>query len=104
MADPSNRAAAHGLSGVPAFAARHPDAVVLSVGIGLDTRADRLAGRTPSTVRWLGVDLPEVVRLRRELLPGGPTRVFAAGITDPGWADGPAAAAQGPCWCWPRAS
>ncbi|MEV7511721.1 class I SAM-dependent methyltransferase [Streptomyces sp. NPDC091201] len=158
MADPANRAAAHGLSGVPAtlltplygrahaarlvpgtsfrdplaedliartghraeevltdrsnaagavhravvldaltaaFAARHPDAVVLSAGIGLDTRADRLAGRTPSTVRWLGVDLPEVVRLRRELLPGDRTRVFAAGITDPGWADGPAAAAEG---------
>ncbi|MEV7169054.1 hypothetical protein AB0O18_05120 [Streptomyces sp. NPDC093224] len=33
-----------------AFTARHPDAVVLSAGIGLDTRADRLAGRTPSTV------------------------------------------------------
>lgn len=73
-----------------AFAVRHPDGAVLSVGIGLDTRADRLAGRTPDTVCWLGVDLPDVVRLRRELLPEDRVAVYGASITEPGWSDGPA--------------
>ncbi|MEU8779638.1 class I SAM-dependent methyltransferase [Streptomyces sp. NPDC048606] len=77
------------------FAVRHPDGVVLSVGIGLDTRADRLADRTPDGIRWLGVDLPEVVRLRGELLPEDRVRVFEAGVTEPGWSDGPAEAARG---------
>ncbi|MFE1871671.1 class I SAM-dependent methyltransferase [Streptomyces sp. NPDC059496] len=70
-----------------AFCRAHPDAVVVSVGIGLDTRAERLAGALPASVTWLGVDVPEVVRLRAELLPGDHSRVFAASITEPDWAD-----------------
>ncbi|MFF4444282.1 class I SAM-dependent methyltransferase [Streptomyces sp. NPDC001502] len=70
-----------------AFCREHPDAVVVSVGIGLDTRAERLAGALPAAVTWLGVDMPEVVRLRAELLPGDHSRVFPASITGPDWAD-----------------
>ncbi|MGZ9928628.1 class I SAM-dependent methyltransferase [Streptomyces sp. NC-S4] len=70
-----------------AFCREHPDAVVVSAGIGLDTRAERLAGALPASVTWLGVDVPEVVRLRAELLPGDRSRVFAASLTEPGWAD-----------------
>ncbi|MFB6576445.1 class I SAM-dependent methyltransferase [Streptomyces sp. NPDC056402] len=70
-----------------AFCRAHPDAVVVSVGIGLDTRAERLAGALPASVTWLGVDVPEVVRLRAELLPGDHSRVFAASITEPDWAE-----------------
>ncbi|MFF3013186.1 class I SAM-dependent methyltransferase [Streptomyces sp. NPDC057939] len=68
------------------FCRAHPDAVVISAGIGLDTRADRLAGTLPPTVTWLGVDVPEVVELRARLLPRDRARVVAASITDPDWA------------------
>ncbi|MER7760517.1 class I SAM-dependent methyltransferase [Streptomyces sp. NPDC097619] len=78
-----------------AFAAHHPDGVVLSAGIGPDTRADRLASRTPGTIRWLGVDLPEVVRLRRELLPADRVHVYEGSLTAPGWSFGPAREAAG---------
>ncbi|MER6202074.1 hypothetical protein ABT234_32495 [Streptomyces sp. NPDC001586] len=54
----------------PPTAGPTPDAVVVSVGIGLDTRAERLAGALPPSVTWLGVDMPEVVDLRATLLPG----------------------------------
>jgi O-methyltransferase len=75
------------LDGITAdFAARHPDGVVLSAGIGLDTRAQRLAGRVPGTVGWLGADLPGVIRLRRELMPDDPVTLAAVSVTEPGWA------------------
>ncbi|MFJ7127499.1 class I SAM-dependent methyltransferase [Streptomyces sp. NPDC098101] len=78
-----------------AFAARHPDGVVLSAGIGLDTRAHRLADRTPATVTWLGVDLPQVIRLRRELLPTEPVRLHTGSVTESGWHDAVAAETAG---------
>lgn len=67
---------------------------------------------TPSTAAptrpsWLGVDVPEVARLRAELLPGDRSRVFAASITAPDRADqllplaSPGSGAM--CWSWPRA-
>ncbi|MFJ5264583.1 class I SAM-dependent methyltransferase [Streptomyces sp. NPDC088387] len=67
------------------FAARHPDGVILSAGIGLDTRTQRLDDRTPGTLTWLGADLPEVIRLRRELLPEDPVRLYDVSVTEPGW-------------------
>jgi O-methyltransferase involved in polyketide biosynthesis len=71
-----------------AFAAAHPDAQVVSVGIGLCTRHDRLAGRVPAGARWIGVDTADVVDLRRELLPDDPVELHAASIADPAWAGG----------------
>ncbi|MFE5674792.1 class I SAM-dependent methyltransferase [Streptomyces erythrochromogenes] len=70
-----------------AFCREHPDAVVISVGIGLDTRAERLAPSQPASVTWLGIDVPEVVELRATLLPHDLTGVFPASITEPGWAE-----------------
>jgi O-methyltransferase involved in polyketide biosynthesis len=49
------------------FIARHPDAVVLDLGAGLDTRVFRIA--PPDTVDWYDVDFPEVITARRQLLP-----------------------------------
>ncbi|MFD7032837.1 class I SAM-dependent methyltransferase [Streptomyces sp. NPDC059917] len=69
-----------------AFCREHPDAVVVQAGIGLDTRAERLAGALPPTVTWLGVDVPDVVELRAALMPADRTRVFAGSITEPDWA------------------
>ncbi|MGK5558782.1 class I SAM-dependent methyltransferase [Actinomadura kijaniata] len=45
-----------------AFLGRHPDAVVLHLGCGLDSRVFRL-DPGPS-VSWFDVDLPNVVDLR----------------------------------------
>ncbi|MCM2390499.1 class I SAM-dependent methyltransferase [Streptomyces albipurpureus] len=70
-----------------AFAARCPQGVVLSAGIGLDTRAQRLREHTPASLTWLGADLPEVIQLRRALLPEDPVTLFAASVTEPGWYD-----------------
>jgi O-methyltransferase involved in polyketide biosynthesis len=49
-----------------AFLARNPGGLVVDMGCGLDTRHDRL---DDGQLTWLGVDLPEVITLRRELLP-----------------------------------
>ena len=68
------------------FLARHPDAVGLDLGAGLDTRFERLA--PPSTVDWYDVDFPEVITARRQLLP---KRANAHGIgtdlTNSDWLD-----------------
>ncbi|MEU5164045.1 class I SAM-dependent methyltransferase [Streptomyces sp. NPDC020875] len=69
------------------FAREHPEGTVVSAGIGLCTRAHRLADEVPDTLRWAGVDRPEVIELRRGLLPGERTRLHPASLADPDWAD-----------------
>jgi O-methyltransferase involved in polyketide biosynthesis len=49
-----------------AFLAKNPGGLVVDLGCGLDTRFDRLGD---GQIVWLGVDLPEVIALRREVLP-----------------------------------
>jgi O-methyltransferase involved in polyketide biosynthesis len=44
------------------FTTQHPDAVVVELGSGLDTRAHRCD--PPTGVDWYDVDFPEVIRLR----------------------------------------
>jgi O-methyltransferase involved in polyketide biosynthesis len=67
-----------------AFIASHPDGSVLHLGCGLDTRVFRIDPRP--RVRWLDVDFPEVVALRRRLFPprDGYTLVGSS-VTDPDW-------------------
>jgi O-methyltransferase involved in polyketide biosynthesis len=66
------------------FLAAHPDATVLHLGCGLDTRVWRV-GPGPG-VRWFDVDYPEVIELRRELFPARPGyEQIAASVTDPAW-------------------
>lgn len=69
------------------FTQAHPNAVVVSAGIGLCTRAQRLAGHVPAVVSRIGVDLPEVVALRKRLLPDEQVRVYAGSLTEPDGAD-----------------
>lgn len=69
---------------VRAFTAAHPDAVVVDLGCGLDTRARRCA--PPPGVGWYDVDVPEVIELRSAYLPAEPgTYSVAADVTEPGW-------------------
>ena len=47
------------------FLVHHPGGLVVDIGCGLDTRFHRL---DDSQMTWLGVDLPEVIELRRQWL------------------------------------
>ena len=49
------------------FIQAHPDAVVVEIGSGLETRIFRVD--PPPTVDWYDVDLPEVIELREKVLP-----------------------------------
>jgi O-methyltransferase involved in polyketide biosynthesis len=50
------------------FLNRNPGGLVVDMGCGLDTRFDRLED---GQLTWLGVDLPDVIELRRRVLPDG---------------------------------
>jgi O-methyltransferase involved in polyketide biosynthesis len=65
------------------FLRRRPDGTVVALGEGLETQFWRVdQGR----VRWIGVDLPEAVALRRELLPGDPrVGLVASSALDERW-------------------
>jgi O-methyltransferase involved in polyketide biosynthesis len=66
--------------------ARHPDAVGLDLGAGLDSRFERLA--PPSTVDWYDVDFPAVAAARRRLIPEHPNaHVIGADVTEKDWLD-----------------
>ena len=47
------------------FLARHPEAVVIHIGCGLDTRFERVDN---GQVEWYDLDLPEVINLRHNLM------------------------------------
>jgi O-methyltransferase involved in polyketide biosynthesis len=66
------------------FIARHPDAVGLDLGAGLDTRMDRLS--PPSTVDWYDVDFPGVAAARERLIPDrANAHVVAADVRSTDW-------------------
>jgi len=68
------------------FVTRHPDAVALDLGAGLDTRMFRIA--PPSTVDWYDVNFPEVIAARQQLIPGrANAHGVGADLTDPNWLD-----------------
>lgn len=55
------------------FLAEHPDGVIVDLGCGLDTRFERIDN---GCVEWYGLDLPEVIELRQELLEETPRSHF----------------------------
>jgi O-methyltransferase involved in polyketide biosynthesis len=68
-----------------AFLNQHPDGVVIDIGCGLDTRFQRLDN---GTFEWYGLDLPEVIALRRQLLDETPRSHFlACSALDFAWLD-----------------
>jgi O-methyltransferase involved in polyketide biosynthesis len=65
------------------FLHEHPGATVVNLGCGLGTRFFRV---DDGTVSWFELDLPEVVALRRRLLPEPPrTRCLAADALNAAW-------------------
>ncbi|KAH8898005.1 S-adenosyl-L-methionine-dependent methyltransferase [Thozetella sp. PMI_491] len=73
-----------------AFLSAHPRATVLHLACGLDSRFQRI--KWSSSVRWIDVDLPEVVALRRHVLPtslpGRDYQLIGASVTETAWLDG----------------
>ncbi|WP_165089047.1 class I SAM-dependent methyltransferase [Neisseria yangbaofengii] len=65
------------------FIAEYPDAVVVQVGAGLDARYERL-GR-PRITAWYDLDLPEVIEVRRMLLPESGNHYLGASMFDEAW-------------------
>ncbi|MFK3647439.1 class I SAM-dependent methyltransferase [Lysobacter enzymogenes] len=61
------------------------DTLVLHLACGLDSRVYRVDPALD--VDWLDIDFPEVIRLRRELLPQrlGKYRTLAANVMEPDW-------------------
>jgi|ERR1035438_4292509 O-methyltransferase involved in polyketide biosynthesis len=67
------------------FLAEYPRGTVVALGEGLETQFWRVDN---GRVRWLTVDLPEPVALRRQLLPDEPRRrTLACSATDTQWMD-----------------
>jgi O-methyltransferase involved in polyketide biosynthesis len=49
------------------FLGRHPEAVVVHIGCGFDTRFERVA-ECNEQVEWYDLDLPNIIELRRKLI------------------------------------
>jgi O-methyltransferase involved in polyketide biosynthesis len=66
------------------FLSRNPDAVVVHIGCGLDSRFDRVDN---GQVEWFDLDLPEVMELRQRLIPCENRRYhpLAASVFDDNW-------------------
>lgn len=65
----------------------HPDATVLHVGCGMDSRVFRVD--PPASVQWFDVDYPDVIDLRRKLFPerDGAYHLIGAPLSDLRWLD-----------------
>ncbi len=67
------------------FLSDRPDATVVALGEGLETQLWRV---DDGRACWVTVDLPEVVALRRRLLPDHPRNsTVACSAVDPAWMD-----------------
>ncbi|MGC4117912.1 MAG: class I SAM-dependent methyltransferase [Myxococcales bacterium] len=65
------------------FQAQHPKGVVVNLGAGLDTSFSRL---DDGRLRWFDLDLPEVIEIRRSLIPETErSRCIARSLFDPSW-------------------
>jgi O-methyltransferase involved in polyketide biosynthesis len=65
---------------------RHPNAVVVHIGCGLDVRFERVDN---GLVEWFDLDLPDVIELRRKMIGGERERYHLQGcsVLDDAWRD-----------------
>lgn len=71
---------------VEGFIDLHSSAVVIDLGVGLDTRIDRV--KPAPSVDWYNVDFPNVIATRQQVLDAAPgEHDLAADVTDPRWLD-----------------
>ena len=66
------------------FPTRHPEAVVVHIGCGLDSRFERVDN---GRVEWYDLDLPDVIGLRRKLIgdEGGRYHLLGCSVLEPAW-------------------
>ena len=66
------------------FLDRNPNAVVVHIGCGLDTRFERVDN---GCVEWFDLDMPEVIEIHRKLLVNESPRyhVLATSVFENGW-------------------
>lgn len=66
------------------FLARHPDAVMVHIGCGLDTRFERVDN---GQVQWYDLDLPHVIELRKQLIGGQDDRyhLLSCSVLEDAW-------------------
>ncbi len=78
------------------FLARHPDAVVVHIGCGLDTRFERVDN---GRVEWYDLDFPNVIELRRKFVGDETERYHLLGcsVLDNAWLDRVSSHQQRPC-------
>ena len=68
------------------FLAKNPNAVVLHLGCGLDSRVYRV--NPPSSAAWFDVDYPEIIELRKRLFPErAGYHLIGSSVTEAGWLD-----------------
>jgi len=77
------------------FLSRHPQAVVVHIGCGLDSRFERVDN---GRVEWYDLDMPEIIELRRKLFDDEGERHHLLGysVLDDGWLEAVKAYAQRP--------
>jgi len=68
------------------FISRHPEAVVVHIGCGLDLRFERVVERN-SQVQWYDLDLPGVIDLRRKFIgdPEERYHLLACSVLEDAW-------------------
>jgi len=67
------------------FIAAHPNALVLHLGCGLDSRCERVSH---PTALWIDLDFPDVIELRRKFYPETASyRMIASSVTDLSWVE-----------------
>ena len=70
------------------FIQNNPNAVIVHVGCGLDTRYKRLADAIEQGTYFYELDLPQVIELRKSLMPEGVYNQFiAASMFETDWMD-----------------
>lgn len=70
---------------IKAHLKKHPNAVIVNLGCGLDTSFNRVDN---GYLSWVNVDLPEVIQLRERLLPPTAREIaIQASIFDYSWMD-----------------
>ena len=68
---------------IKAYIAEHPRASVVNIGAGLDTTFYRVDN---GTIHWYDLDLPNVIELRKQLIPETDrTTCIAKSFLDPSW-------------------
>lgn len=89
----SNVCSRHCDDAIKAFTANHPKATVVNIGAGLDTTFYRVDN---GSLKWYDLDIPDVIDLRRRLLPETDrSRCIAKSVFDFGWFDDIVTSADG---------